>query len=237
MKKIIILLTVLVLSTSCAQSLSKIKGNGNIVNKTRNVGEYNQISVAGSFHVTLVAGNEGKLEIKIADNLLEYLITDVIDGKLNIKWEKGINVNTREGVFITIPFTDLDAVTLSGSGDIISKNTLETAVFYTGVSGSGNITLTVEATKITSRVTGSGDITLKGNTKQLETGVTGSGDYHGYNLNADYVVAKVTGSGDINVIALKEINAKITGSGDIKYKGNPELQDTKVTGSGNITTF
>lgn len=237
MKKAIILLAVLVFSTSCVQSqwFSRTKGNGNVVNKTRNVGEYDQISVAGSFDVILVAGSEGKLEIKIEDNLLEYLITEVVGGKLKIKWEKGINVSTRKGVYITVPFTDIDAVTLSGSGDIVSKNTIKANEFYTSVSGSGDVTLSVEANEIVSKITGSGDVTLKGNAKKLETRVTGSGDYHGFNLNADDVVAKVTGSGDISVVALKEINARVTGSGDIEYRGNPEKQDTKVTGSGDIS--
>lgn len=238
MKKTIILLAVLILTTSCAQSqwFSKVKGNGNVVTKTRNVGEYDQIKIAGFFDVYLVEGKEGKLSIKIEDNLLEYLITEVVDGKLKIKIKKGVNINSRMGIFITIPVKDIDAVTLSGSGDITGKMLIKADDFYTSVSGSGDIVLNVEANNISSKVTGSGDITIKGRTKNLETRVTGSGDYHGYSLNAENVIAKVTGSGDISVIALKEINARVTGSGDIIYKGSPEVEDTKVTGSGDITS-
>lgn len=238
MKKAIILLAVLVLSTSCVQSqwFSRTKGNGNVVNKTRNVGDYDQISVAGSFDVNLVSGTEGKLAIKIEDNLLEFLITEVVNGKLKIKWKKGTNVSSRKGVYITVPFKDLDAVTMSGSGDIIGEDTINAADFYTSVSGSGDITLKVKANNVISKVTGSGDVTLTGSTKTLETRVTGSGDYHGFGLSADSVTAKVTGSGDVSIVANNELNARVTGSGDIEYRGNPEKQDTKVTGSGDITS-
>ena len=237
MKKTLILITVLVLSSSCVQSqwFSRTRGSGNVITKTRSVGEYDKIAVAGSFDITLVSGKEGKLEIKIEDNLLEYLITEVDNGKLKIKWEKGINVSTRKGIYITVPFKDIEAVTLAGSGDITTKDTIKASHFYTSVSGSGDITLAVEANEIISKITGSGDVTLKGKTSSLETRVTGSGDYHGFGLEADKVVAKVTGSGDVSVVALKEINARITGSGDIEFKGNPEVQDTKVTGSGDIS--
>ncbi len=238
MKKAIILLAVLVLSTSCVQSqwFSKTKGNGNVVNKTRNVGDYDQISVAGFFDVNLVYGTEGKLTIKIEDNLLEHLITEVVNGKLKIKWEKGINVHSRKGVYITVPFKDLDAVTMTGSGDIIGEDIINATNFYISVSGSGDITLKVKADEVISKITGSGDITLTGSAKTLETSVTGSGDYHGFGLSADSVTAKVTGSGDVSVVANKDLNARVTGSGDIEYKGNPEKQDTKVSGSGDITS-
>jgi len=237
-KKAILSLVVILLISVNIQSQwfsTGVKGNGNIVTKTRNVGDYDKVSVAGSFDVTLVAGNEGSLSIKIEDNLLEYLITEVVNGSLKIKWEKGVNIRTRKGVYITVPFEEIEAVKLSGSGDITSDDVIKATDFYTSVSGSGDIKLNVEADEITSKVTGSGDVTLKGNSPFLKTSVTGSGDFHGFNLKTKKVEAKVTGSGDISVFVTENLNARVTGSGDIDYKGNPEIQNTRVTGSGDIS--
>lgn len=237
-KKTILSIVTILLITVNIQSQwfsNGVKGDGHVITKSRNVGDYDKVSVAGAFDVTLVAGSEGKLNIKIEENLLEYLITEVVDGKLKIKWEKGVNIRTRKGVYITIPFEEIEAVTLSGSGDITSDDTIKVSDFYTGVSGSGDIILSVEADDVTSKVTGSGDITIKGNTRTLKTSVTGSGDFHGFRLKAKNVEAKVTGSGDVSVFAAKSLKARVTGSGDIDYKGNPDIQDTKVTGSGDIT--
>ena len=83
-------------------------------------------------------------------------------------------------------------------------------------------------------VTGSGDLTLRGKTTQLKTSVTGSGDFHGYKLDAIDVDAKVTGSGDIEIICNGNLKARVTGSGDIEYKGAPKTEDSKVMGSGSI---
>ncbi len=237
MKKIILSIVSVLLLTSCAQSqwFNSIKGNGNVINKTRKVGNYDEIAVSGAFDITLVSGKEGKLSIKIEDNLLEHLITEVSNGKLRIKWKKGVNIRTKKGVFITIPFKDIEAVTLSGSSDIVSEDTINANEFYTAISGSGDITLPINAKAITAKITGSGDITLFGKTNHLKTTVTGSGDFHGFKLQAKNTIASVTGSGDIAINVSEELKARVTGSGDIDYMGNPEVQDTKVTGSGDIT--
>jgi len=204
---------------------------------TRTTSDYDVIKCAGWMDFILEKGKEGSITIEGEENLLEYIITEVKDDVLYVKTKNNVNLKTswNETITITIPFNDIDKVTLSGSGDIMSKNKIVANRFETGVSGSGDIVLNVEANTIKAKVTGSGDLTLKGKTNTLVTSVTGSGDFHGFNLKANDVDAKVTGSGDVSVVCNGDLNARVTGSGDIEYKGNPKREDTKVTGSGSIS--
>ncbi|MDE0600063.1 MAG: DUF2807 domain-containing protein [Dokdonia donghaensis] len=239
MKKLITLSLVLLASTQIhAQWWGKsVKGNGELETITRNVGDYDEISVAGFFDVTLVAGNEGELTIEGESNLLEYIETEVNGDKLTIKVKNKQNLKTSWGkdIKIRVPFRDLNQVSLSGSGEIMSTDVIKANNFRVSVSGSGDINLVVEASSTESRVTGSGDLVLRGSTRDHETSVTGSGDLEAGRFKADNVDAKVTGSGDIRVSCEKSIRARITGSGDIEYVGNPTKQDTKVSGSGDIS--
>lgn len=239
MKKLITLSLVLLASTQIhAQWWGKsVKGNGELETITRNVGDYNEISVAGFFDVTLVAGNEGELTIEGESNLLEYIETEVNGERLTIKVKNKQNLKTSWGkdIKIRVPFRDLNQVSLSGSGEIMSTDVIKANNFRVSVSGSGDINLVVEASSTESRVTGSGDLVLRGSTRDHETSVTGSGDLEAGRFKADNVDAKVTGSGDIRVSCEKSIRARVTGSGDIEYVGNPTKQDTKVSGSGDIS--
>ena len=239
MKKLITLSLVLLASTQIhAQWWGKsVKGNGELETITRNVGDYDEISVAGFFDVTLVAGNEGELTIEGESNLLEYIETEVNGDKLTIKVKNKQNLKTSWGkdIKIRVPFRDLNQVSLSGSGEIMSTDVIKANNFRVSVSGSGDINLVVEASSTESRVTGSGDLVLRGSTRDHETSVTGSGDLEAGRFKADNVDAKVTGSGDIRVSCDKSIRARVTGSGDIEYVGNPTKQDTKVSGSGDIS--
>lgn len=214
-----------------------IKGDGNMTTITRSVGDYNQVNVAGFFDVELVVGLEGSLTIAGENNLLDYVITEVKDGALKIKVQKGksLRPSTRMTIKVTVPFKDIDAVTLSGSGDIWNTDTIIAENFTTAVAGSGDLKLDVQAQNIKASLSGSGDLSLKGNTRTINASVAGSGEIHARNLKADQTNARVAGSGDIAVYAAKSIKARVSGSGDIDCYGNPDKQDTKVVGSGDIS--
>jgi len=240
--KTILKLTGVLLSltiTSCvnAQFGKGISGNGEVISKIRNVSEYDKISVGGSFDVVLISGKEGELVIEIESNLLEYLVTEVEDDKLKIKWKKGVNIRNSKKVLVTVPFKDIDGVSLAGSGDIFSKDVILAETFKTSIAGSGDIKLAVKAQEVISKVSGSGDIELKGRTDLYTCSVTGSGDTKAYELKAIDVIAKITGSGTIKVDVSNNLKVRITGSGDLYYSGAPKQQDVKVTGSGDIHSY
>jgi len=239
MKKLATLSLIVLLSASCsAQWGKKVKGNGNVTTEERSVGDYDQIGISGFFDVDLVAGREGKISLKGESNLLEHIVTEVKNGQLKIKVEKGYNLrpsNWKDGIHITVPIESIDAVALSGSGDIVGKTKIKSNNFSTSMSGSGDITLEVEANNISSSMSGSGDINLSGKATSFEATISGSGDIAAYDLEADNVDATVSGSANIEVTANKMLKARVSGSGDIDYKGNPDKVDTKASGSGDIT--
>ncbi len=239
MKKLFSLSLVVLLSASCtAQWGKRIKGNGNTVSIERNVGDYDAIAVSGWFDVDLVDGKEGELTLRGEENLLEYIKTEVKNGKLTIKVEDNRNLqpsNWNDGIKITVPVDRIDAVTLSGSGDIVGKKTIKASNFSSTMSGSGDITLEVEAQNMTATMSGSGDMNLSGKAVDFNVTVSGSGDIRAFDLEADNVEATVSGSADIKVTARENLKARVSGSGDITYRGNPAKVDTKTSGSGDIS--
>ena len=239
MKKLSVLLFTGLITLSCSAQWGKtIKGNGNNVTIERSTGDYEGIAVSGWFDVDLVSGNEGEITLQGEENLLEYIITEVKDGKLVIKTEKGVNLKSsswKSEIRITVPVESISSVSMSGSGDIVGKTKIKSDKFSTAMSGSGDITLDIESNSLSASMSGSGDITLSGTTKDFDATISGSGDIEAYNLEADNVSATVSGSADIQVTAKKSIKARVSGSGDISYRGNPEKVDTKTSGSGDIS--
>lgn len=239
MKKLITL--ALALTTAAitnAQWGRKVKGDGNVVTTERSVGDYDGVSLAGWFDVDLVAGNEGEITLKGESNLLEHIITEVKDGVLVIKTEKGMDLrpsNWNSGIMITVPVESISSVSLSGSGDIVGKTTIETESFSARIAGSGDISVAVQAKEVEASLSGSGDINLSGKTTDFTVAVSGSGDIKAYELEAEFVDAMVSGSADIKVTANQSIDAKVSGSGDIHYRGNPKKINSKSSGSGDIS--
>ncbi|MBR9915260.1 MAG: DUF2807 domain-containing protein [Algicola sp.] len=238
MKKIICIAVILLSNTiiHAQWGTDKINDNGHITTENRSTSDYEGIKCAGSFDYILVSGSEGRITLEGESNLLQHIVTEVKNGQLHIKTEKGksLRPSNNKTIKITIPFKDINHVSLSGSGDLWNTDTISSDNLDVYLSGSGDIILDVQTNDVSGKVTGSGDLTLKGRTNHLSAGVTGSGDFHGFKLQATDTDVSVTGSGDADVVCNGRLKARVTGSGDIEYKGNPTHRDTKVTGSGSI---
>ncbi|TXG39450.1 head GIN domain-containing protein [Seonamhaeicola maritimus] len=231
----LLILSLIFVSTINAQiwGSKKVKGNGNIITETRNIGDYDGIKCAGSMDFILVSGNEGALKLEGDSNILEYVITEIKNNNLIVKVKNGTNISSSKGITVTIPFKDVDNVSLAGSGDLISKAQITTNKLDVSLAGSGDVSLDLKTNSVKAAIAGSGDMKLKGNTNKLEVKIAGSGDFHGFDLQANNTEVSVAGSGDAEVVSNENLKARVAGSGDIKYIGSPE-KDTKVAGSGTI---
>lgn len=214
----------------------KVVGNGDITTKTVSTESYDKIKAVGSLDVHLERGTEGKITIKTDSNLMEYVIVEVDNNVLTVRIKKNMYLKTKKGVHITIPFEGISAVSLVGSGDIDTKDRIKSDTFEVVVTGSGDVILDIESNVLDAKVTGSGDMTLTGSVKNLEVKVSGSGDFKGGSLKTENTQAYVSGSGDAEVSAINSLKARVNGSGSIKYSGNPTKSDTKVSGSGTISS-
>lgn len=236
MQKLSVLLAIFTLSIANAQSWDneKIKGNGVTTTVTRTTQNYDKIAVQGSFNVELIAAKEGTITINGDENLMEYLITEVVDQELKIYFKKNLNYSYRSTIKITVPFEEINEVSLTGSGEMVTKNTINATNFEVKMTGSGECVLQINAQKTIAKFTGSGNLELSGTTDELEAKTAGSGAMNCFKLASQNVNATVAGSGDLEVNCSNNLIAKVAGSGTIKYSGNPKTTDTKVSGSGEI---
>ncbi len=236
-KSILFVIVILSLNWSdvLAQNWKKVKGNGNVITENRSVGSFEGLEVAGSFDVYLIKGKEGDMTIQGDENLMEYLETEVNNGNLKIKWKKGYSINTRSNFTVTLSVEEINELSLSGSGKIEGKIPLKSDHFSTSVSGSGDLTLHIEANVLEVGVSGSGNMDLTGVVNEFDASVSGSGDIDAKNMKCKIANLKISGSGGAYLDVSDELVARVSGSGDIRYKGDPAKQDIKVSGSGNVT--
>jgi len=238
--KRVALYTLVLLMMSCANAQwgKRIRGNGNMVSDDRSTGTYDAIAVSGSFDVDLVDGREGQVTVRAEENLQEYIITEVKNGTLVIKTKDGVNINPsgwKVGMHVTVPVEDINSVSLSGSGDITGKTLIRAHNFNTSMSGSGDISLEVEADALSTSMSGSGDMNLRGKAGHFDVEISGSGDVDAFGLDAREVDARISGSADIRVSVNEMLKARVSGSGNIRYRGNPTKIDSKTAGSGGIS--
>ena len=63
----------------------------------------------------------------------------------------------------------------------------------------------------------------------------GSCKIKAFDLETEKLNCKAAGSTHIEITVNKAISTKMAGSGTIRYKGNPEIKEKSIVGSGSIT--
>lgn len=211
-----------------------VKGNGNVVKQERPAGSFDEIQSYGSFDIVITDGEAHKVTVEAEENLQQFITIETSGDNLIIRHKKGENFRATERMIIHVTAPALEAVKLSGSGNVKGTNVISGSnKFEIKSSGSGNINLEVETSEMSASISGSGNITLKGRTKELESSIAGSGNIRARELQSAITSVKISGSGSAEVVATEKLDSKIAGSGDIRYWGNASV-NSKVAGSGSV---
>jgi hypothetical protein len=226
--------------------------------EVRNVDNFTKVSFGFPGKLYLKQGSPQKVELQGDKDVLEEVETEVDGGRLKIgkegNWFKWNSDDHKITVYITMP--NIDAVSVSGSGDIIGESKIKTNDLDVNVSGSGSLQLDVEASgDVDANVSGSGNVDLKGHFSSFESDVSGSGKVRlsaaidntaDFGISgsgkieaigsADRVKASISGSGKVLAADLQtnRCEIRISGSGDVEISVKNEL-DASISGSGSVS--
>ena len=206
-------------------------------NESRNVSDFNAVSVSGSYNVFITMGNSESLRLEGDSETISEIETKVERGILRIRNKKQISGrpwNNRGKVNIYIQAKKLNSLVQSGSGDIQVDGEIKSSSISSTLSGSGSMNLNIDTDDFTATVSGSGKIKVKGIAKNAKITVAGSGNFEGSNLGTSISNVKVSGSGNVSIAVDTELNALLSGSGKIRYSGKAQVNST-TSGSGSIS--
>ncbi len=212
----------------------KVKGNGNVVTEERDIQkDFEGIQVKGSFDVEVTQNQGNFVKVEADENLQEHITTEVKKGILVISTEKNLYRAKKLNVYVGMDV--INALKVSGSGDITAKTPITSDDLKIAVSGSGDIDVSeATADQISISIAGSGDVSIGGQTNTSNVSIAGSGDVEAGKLESANCTISIAGSGGADVYASESLTAKIAGSGDVRYGGSPQIS-TSVAGSGNIS--
>jgi hypothetical protein len=209
-------------------------------NENRDVPSFSEIALSIPGKLYLKQGNSQSVKIEAQSSTLEKIITEVKGDKLVIRFETQnyFRNSFKPGkieIYITVP--EIEGLSVSGSGNIIADDEINTDEINLAISGSGGITLEeLKSGRVKAAVSGSGNIVINGSgiADEFEASISGSGHVNAKGFEARDASVKIAGSGNCSVTSNGDLNAKIAGSGSIYYDGNPKNVDSSVSGSGRV---
>ena len=212
-------------------------GPGATVSRNYQVGNFQQIEVAGPYDVDVRTGSNPGVSAKGSEKLLERTVVEVQGDKLVIHPENNHSFfhfgwgNHGKAVFtVTVP--QLTGATIAGSGDI-RVDRVAGQSFEGTIAGSGGLNLAatdVQSLKLS--VAGSGDLKAgAGKAQSAEYAIVGSGDLDAGAVQTQQLKVSIAGSGGVKANALATADVDIMGSGDVNVTGGAKCTVNKA-GSG-----
>lgn len=227
------LFILLFIGTGCEKDSFCTKGEGPQVSETIELPPFTGINLTTASDVTLHQGEQQEVIVTGQQNLIDKLKREVKNDTWEIDFE-GCTTG-KSGIHIDITIPDLESIRIAGSGDIKGEGVFtELDDLNVKISGSGNIDLDAECEDLSCTISGSGDVRFAGSTIRETLKISGSGDLRAFDMIAEDVDIKISGSGSCEVTATQSLNVNISGSGDVYYKGNPDI-DVSISGSGNLS--
>ncbi|MEN2281134.1 head GIN domain-containing protein [Algoriphagus sp. SE2] len=202
--------------------------------EVRTPGDFTKVNSSGSWDVVISLGNKDEVKLVSKGFDLDKVITEVKDGKLEIKTEKGRHNNVNFTAYVTL--RELEAIGLSGSGNMDVDSDIESRSFSIGNSGSGNIKMQdVDTRTLSVGMSGSGKVMIEGGTcESANIGQSGSGSFDALDLMAEDVKIGKSGSGSTSIGVEGDLKVASSGSGNVYIKGEPTNQSVASSGSGKV---
>lgn len=226
MKAPIISFVVLFLATSFSLFAQSIE--------TRSVPDFNQLKTGGSWDVILKKGDRNEVRLEARNLNLERVITEVNNGTLNVHLEKGNYRNI--DLKVTVTYRELEEIHSGGSGNLKSTDALMADNLKVSLSGSGNASFDrIAADKLDLTMSGSGDLIIRGGSVgEVALKQSGSGNLKAADMEAEEAQIEKSGSGNAALTVNQTLSVRASGSGNVEYKGEPSLNDIKISGSSRV---
>ncbi len=216
-----------------ALNVERVRGSGKVTQEQRDVRNFNEVVLAAVGELNVQQSDRESLSIEAEDNIMPRIKTDVQEGRLVIRTERGVSLSPTLPVRYRLLVKELKGMELSGSGKIHTGG-IRSQDFVVRLPGSGEIQMDeLSADSLSAEISGSGSIELPGKVASQKVRISGSGDYNARNLQSRSADVSISGSGESTIWVQEDLAAQISGSGNIEYFGNPRVSK-HVSGSGDV---
>ena len=230
---IVVIVVALVAGLFLSACGAEVRGSGNVTSESRDVSDFDEVVLEGIGNLTIQQTGSETLTIEAEDNIIPYLKTEVEGDRLVIGVEDNTAINSSEPINYRLTVKDLNALTLSGSGNI-ATTAISTDELALTVSGSGNIGAPDTSTdELQVELSGSGSVRAAGKADSQDIDIPGFGSYDAEDLESRETEIDLGGSGRATVNVSDELDVRISGSGSVEYSGDPTVSQD-ISGSGNV---
>jgi Putative auto-transporter adhesin, head GIN domain len=187
--------------------------SSNVTSESREVSGFNEVELKGIGNLSIEQAESESLTVEADEDVIPKIRTEVKNNRLIISPRRNTSINTTEPINYKLTVKDLDALKVSGSGDVKAEG--------------------ISTDDLAVTISGTGNIKISGKADSQDVEISGSGDYLAEDLESKEAKIDVGGSGSAIVNVSEELEAGVSGSGSVEYVGDPAVKQN-VSGAGGV---
>ncbi len=221
------------LSSSCMLDMnfgSGVKGNGDVVEETREVTEdFTAITASEGLDVYVTQGSDFSIRVEADENVIDLIGTDIRDGKLKVHAIENIGRATKK-VYVSLP--EITALEANSGSDLVGQGLIEADKILLDASSGADLKLELVADQVEANCSSGADIRLGGSANLLYADASSGSDIKALDMKAKVCRASASSGADIKVQVSEQLTADASSGADIGYTGEPRVETRKsVSGS------
>jgi hypothetical protein len=214
------------------------RANGSDKTEFRKAESFTGIKVSTGIDLYVRMGDTEEVKVVADDDIIDNLITEVINGELRIymkktNWFNWSGMTKTRKVYVTVK--ELKKIDASSGSDVRSENTITGESLVIEASSGSDVVLDLVCKNISVNTSSGSDAKLTGKAKTLKAEASSGSDINARDLATSVCYANASSGSDITVNVSDELVARASSGSDIRYYGNPGIKDTDESSGGDVS--
>ncbi len=203
-----------------------VTGNGVSQTESRSVAAYDALSVSAVFHAVAGVGVQGPLVLSADENILPYIVTEVVDGRLHVRLRDRVSIDLGDGTPIRIQLTAPSLVAAETSGAATLDGNIAPCTGFDAIaSGDSEIHLRgLDVDTVGIDASGASVVEFFGRSGSTNIFASGAATVLAHTVDSTDVSVDGSGAAKIDIQASHSLYANLTGASLLRVWGDPPLR-------------
>jgi len=199
--------------------------------------DFSEIHVTTGIELIITQGAAEHAKIVADDALIDAIVVEQSGNSVNIKWEliKSTRkrwLNRTAKVFIS--YQNLNLIEATEGSSVKTENTLKSNILSILVTSGAIVTAGIDCPELQMRTNSGASALLNGNVGKLKLESSSGSRVNAVEMTSGYASVTASSGADVKISVSKELQATASSGGNIRYKGNPVVENSAGSKSGNV---
>ncbi len=209
------------------------RGNGHVVTQERQAAEdFNQVRGSAGLDVYLTQGDENKIVVEADENLLQYIETEVTDGKLHVTTSENIGRASAKKVYVT--YKQLDNIEASSGAEVHGNSVIKSQNLSLKSSSGAELKVEIFSQNVTAKTSSGSNMEIAGKATSLTADASSGSELDAEKLLVLNCSAEASSGAKVSVNVKEKLDTRVSSGGDINYYGDPVSVNSNKSHSGKV---